>query len=80
MRFTFLISNFSIKKCQGKVIGLWLHNKKFGATFTFHEGSENTPFTIHFSFFLGWELIEPTLEELDQKMREAETESHEVQL
>ena len=25
----------------------------------------------------GWELIEPTLEELDQKMREAETESHE---
>ena len=25
----------------------------------------------------GWELIEPTLEELDSKMREAETESHE---
>lgn len=25
----------------------------------------------------GWELIEPTLEELDAKMREAETESHE---
>ncbi|UYV82450.1 BUD31 [Cordylochernes scorpioides] len=25
----------------------------------------------------GWELIEPTLEELDQKMREAETEPHE---
>ena len=25
----------------------------------------------------GWELIEPTLEELDQKMREAETDSHE---
>ncbi|KAF0758924.1 protein BUD31 isoform X1 [Aphis craccivora] len=25
----------------------------------------------------GWELIEPTLEELEQKMREAETESHE---
>ena len=25
----------------------------------------------------GWELIEPTLEELDQKMSEAETESHE---
>lgn len=25
----------------------------------------------------GWELIEPTLDELDQKMREAETEPHE---
>ena len=25
----------------------------------------------------GWELIEPTLEELEGKMREAETESHE---
>ena len=25
----------------------------------------------------GWELIEPTLEELEQKMREAETDSHE---
>ena len=25
----------------------------------------------------GWELIEPTLEELDKKMREAETDSHE---
>ncbi|XP_049801570.1 protein BUD31 homolog isoform X2 [Schistocerca nitens] len=25
----------------------------------------------------GWELIEPTLEELEQKMREAETEPHE---
>lgn len=25
----------------------------------------------------GWELIEPTLDELDQKMREAETETHE---
>ena len=25
----------------------------------------------------GWELIEPTLEELEAKMREAETESHE---
>ncbi|KAJ8983654.1 hypothetical protein NQ317_019573 [Molorchus minor] len=25
----------------------------------------------------GWELIEPTLDELEQKMREAETESHE---
>ncbi|KAI2806323.1 hypothetical protein RDWZM_006696 [Blomia tropicalis] len=25
----------------------------------------------------GWELIEPTIEELDAKMREAETESHE---
>ena len=25
----------------------------------------------------GWELIEPTLDELDQKMREAESESHE---
>ncbi|CAB4053874.1 BUD31 [Lepeophtheirus salmonis] len=25
----------------------------------------------------GWELIEPTLDELDQKMREAETDSHE---
>lgn len=25
----------------------------------------------------GWELVEPTLDELDQKMREAETEPHE---
>ncbi|KAL1773635.1 BUD31-like, partial [Sigmodon hispidus] len=25
----------------------------------------------------GWELIEPTLDELDQKMREAEIEPHE---
>lgn len=25
----------------------------------------------------GWDLIEPTIEELDAKMREAETESHE---
>ncbi len=25
----------------------------------------------------GWELIEPTLEELEQKMKEAETDSHE---
>lgn len=25
----------------------------------------------------GWELIEPTLEELEAKMREAETDSHE---
>lgn len=25
----------------------------------------------------GWELIEPTLEELEGKMREAETEDHE---
>ncbi|KAI8796399.1 protein BUD31 [Biomphalaria glabrata] len=25
----------------------------------------------------GWELIEPTIDELDQKMREAETEPHE---
>jgi len=25
----------------------------------------------------GWELIEPTLEELEAKMREAESESHE---
>jgi len=25
----------------------------------------------------GWELIEPTLEELEQKMREAEAEPHE---
>ncbi|KAH7942812.1 hypothetical protein HPB52_001594 [Rhipicephalus sanguineus] len=25
----------------------------------------------------GWELIEPTLDELEQKMRECETESHE---
>jgi bud site selection protein 31 len=58
-----------------------LHISKFFTTFIFY-------FYIYLDFKMplrnkrkappdGWELIEPTLDELDQKMREAEADPHE---